>query len=300
MSSDSGKGRRQEGGRQGAVRRLARKFLSRILGRATGSEGGLPWTGERLVEGVRGSLALYHLHRYAIARDLAVGKAALDIACGEGYGANLLAETASKVIGVDCSEAAIAHAKEKYRRENLEFRVGDCLAIPVESESIDLAVSFETIEHIAEHELMLAEIKRVLRQDGALVISSVDREQHPEIPEQPSPFHVKELSGEEFRSLLQRYFVHVAVLGQAVTLASIVWEPEPAPLVVDRIHEGTLEEIHSAPSLLSPHNWIGLCSDHKLPALRPGLFEDRKETARLERAAEILNSKALRRARRRL
>ncbi|HNP61759.1 MAG TPA: hypothetical protein PKM72_13020, partial [Nitrospirales bacterium] len=46
----------------------------------------LPWTGERYVPGVIGDIELEHLHRYYLARELAVGKDVLDIACGEGYG----------------------------------------------------------------------------------------------------------------------------------------------------------------------------------------------------------------------
>ena len=51
----------------------------------------LRWTGERYLPEMEGDIEMEHLHRYAIARDLAYGKDVLDIACGEGYGSELLA-----------------------------------------------------------------------------------------------------------------------------------------------------------------------------------------------------------------
>jgi ubiquinone/menaquinone biosynthesis C-methylase UbiE len=122
----------------------------------------LEWTGERYLPGVRGEIELEHLHRYALARELARGKSVLDIACGEGYGADLLAAVAAQVIGVDLSEEVVEHARRKYgNRRNVQFRLGSCSAIPVGDASVDLVVSFETIEHHADHDEMMQEIKRV-------------------------------------------------------------------------------------------------------------------------------------------
>ena len=103
----------------------------------------LDFTGERYVPELEGQIALEHLHRYAIARELAIGKVVLDIACGEGYGSNSLADVASQVIGVDLAEETITHARNKYVGSNLVFRQGAASEIPVESNSIDLVVSFK-------------------------------------------------------------------------------------------------------------------------------------------------------------
>src|ERR1700722_15129763 len=97
----------------------------------------LPWTGERLVPSLNGDIVLEHLHRYAFAADLVAGKDVLDIACGEGYGSNLLAARARSVIGVDISEETIGHAQSNYVRDNLTFRPGSCLAIPTPDQSAD-------------------------------------------------------------------------------------------------------------------------------------------------------------------
>ncbi len=65
-----------------------------------------------------------YLHRYAMAKDFAAGKIVLDIACGEGYGSAVLAGVAAHVYGVDIAPDAIAHAKAKYQRPNVEFLTG--------------------------------------------------------------------------------------------------------------------------------------------------------------------------------
>ena len=120
----------------------------------------MEFTGERFVPGVLGKIEIEHLHRYLSVTRVVAGKTVLDIASGEGYGSAMLARTASKVIGVDISLEAISHAQEKYQAQNLQFCVGSCSAIPIKNASVDVVVTFETIEHHDEHDAMLREIKR--------------------------------------------------------------------------------------------------------------------------------------------
>ena len=166
----------------------------------------LEWTGERYLPEIGGTIALEHIHRYLMARELAKDKEVLDIACGEGYGSAMLAEIAHHVSGVDISAEAVAHATGKYRKENLQFLVGSCAAIPLPDDSIDLVVSFETIEHHDQHQEMMQEIKRVLRPDGALIISSPDKYEFTDIGQQGTHYHVKELYRREFEELLESFF----------------------------------------------------------------------------------------------
>ena len=154
--------------------------------------GELPWTGERYLPEITGDIELEHLHRYAIARDLAYGKDVLDIACGEGYGSELLATVARKVTGVDISEETIAHAARKYVRPNIAFAVGSCACIPLADASVDLVVSFETIEHHDRHLEMMQEIRRVLRPAGVLIISSPDKHEYSDVPDYKNEYHVKD------------------------------------------------------------------------------------------------------------
>ena len=163
-------------------------------------------TGERLEFNYYSNVTVEHLHRYAIAKDFVLGKTVLDIASGEGYGSYLLSETASKVIGVDIDFETIKNAKKKYLKSNLKYLVGNADKIPVESNSFDVVVSFETIEHHDKHDEMLLEIKRVLKHDGVLIMSSPDKKYYSDLTGQKNPFHVKELYFKDFKELINKYF----------------------------------------------------------------------------------------------
>src|SRR5687767_13069224 len=102
-----------------------------------------------------------HLHRYALASFLSENKVVLDIACGEGYGSNLIARKAKQVVGVDIDVATIGLAQKKYIVPNLEFKVGSAAEIPCNDKFFDMVFSFETLEHHDKHTEMMQEIKRV-------------------------------------------------------------------------------------------------------------------------------------------
>src|SRR4051812_38806208 len=117
----------------------------------------LPFTGERFVPGTRGEIWIEHWHRYHFASRWVKGKRVLDLACGEGYGSALLARHAQSVTGVDVSPQAIEHARRVYGKlGNADFTVGSATSIPAAGASFDVAVSFETLEHIHEQEQFLA------------------------------------------------------------------------------------------------------------------------------------------------
>ncbi len=184
----------------------------------------LPFTGERFVPELKGQIAHEHLHRYAMAREYVQGKDVLDIACGEGYGSNLLAERASLVIGVDISEQAIRHAESKYAdKSNLRFFKGTCTDIPSPECTFDVVVSFETIEHIEQQEGFLQEVRRVLKQDGLFIVSSPNADEYMHGNAEKNPFHQKELTREGFQSLLAKYFVRIDLYGQRLSTNSQVW-----------------------------------------------------------------------------
>lgn len=182
----------------------------------------LPMTGERFIPGMPGTIEVEHMHRYALAIPLAKGKCVLDVASGEGYGSHLLAASAESVIGVDISLEAIEHAKLRYSAGNLEYRQGSCTALPLVDNSVDLVVSFETIEHHDQHQEMLDEIARVLRPNGLLLISSPNKKTYSDIPGTNNQFHVKELYLNEFMSLLNQNFSHIAVYGQRAAMSSVI------------------------------------------------------------------------------
>ena len=154
----------------------------------------MEFTGERYTPECLREIRYEHVHRYVFARELVAGRRVLDAACGEGYGSALLAETASRVSGVDVSAQAVEHATERYSAANLEFHQADCLALPFPDDQFDCVVSFETLEHLENHEQLLAEFRRVLRPGGFLLVSTPDKAIYTDQQGNLNEFHVAELT----------------------------------------------------------------------------------------------------------
>ena len=232
----------------------------------------LDWSGERYMPGMAGTIRLEHVHRYLLARELVRGRRVLDIACGEGYGTDLLAGRAQHVIGVDVVPAAVHHAQQHYGRPHVRFIAGDCAAIPLAARSIDVVVSFETLEHVREHDDVMREIRRVLTADGILIISSPDRRQYSEIPNYHNPFHVRELDRGQFETLLTSHFRCVSIAGQRVRAASIVGPTDSATASDFLGFAGAPDnrELHAVPS---PLYLIGFASDTPLPRIATGFLD---------------------------
>ncbi|MDO4769518.1 MAG: class I SAM-dependent methyltransferase, partial [Brachymonas sp.] len=182
----------------------------------------MKFTGERFVPTEQGEIRIEHYHRYAVVLDIVKGKAVLDVACGEGYGSFLMADVARTVVGVDISEDAVQHASSIYHKPNLEFFQGSATNLAFANASFDVVVSFETIEHLLEQEEMLSEIRRVLRPDGILVISSPNRPVYSEESGRHNEFHLKELDFQEFDTLLHVHFSKVRYLGQRLQMSSVI------------------------------------------------------------------------------
>ena len=133
-----------------------------------------------------------------------------------------MARTARTVTGVDISPEAVAHGRHSYYNPKLRFLVGDCAAIPLADASVDVVTSFETLEHHTEHDGMMAEVRRVLRPDGVLIISSPNKLVYSDEVGFTNPFHVRELYFDEFSDLCHRYFSDVCMYGQFMGAASFV------------------------------------------------------------------------------
>ena len=236
----------------------------------------LTFTGERFLPEVRGPIWYEHWHRYAAVAPLAAGKRVLDAACGEGYGSFLLAQRAAGVTGIDVAPAAIAHARERYARANLSFAEASVTALPLPAASVDLVVSFETVEHLREQEAMLAEFRRVLAPDGVLVISSPNRPVYNEGGGIENHFHVRELDRAELAALLAPQFPRQVWYAQRVLAQSALWAEGAAagPVTFDGI-AGDAPAPRAAPA--PPMYFVVVCAAEgvpvpALPAL--SLFDD--------------------------
>jgi len=245
-------------------------------------------TGERFIPGMGGVIKKEHLHRYFLARQICAGLDVLDAACGEGYGSAMLAEVARSVVGVDIDAATVAHANAKYALENLRFAQGDCARLPLKDDSVDLVVSFETIEHHDRHEEMMREIRRVLRPGGVLLISSPNRPEYDKTLSEPNPFHVKELDFEEFAQLLRRHFANMAFYAQRVVSGSLI-----VPYGHDEGGFADFEEGGKAysPGLSSPIYFVALASDEDVPQLGASVFEAEDAAGATPRSGSILEAR---------
>ena len=231
----------------------------------------MDFTGERFVPTESGDIELEHMHRYLLAKELAADKSVLDIACGEGYGSALLATVAKNVIGVDISEQTIEHAANKYKTNNLEYRHGSCTLIPLADACIDMVVSFETIEHHAEHDLMMREIKRVLKPDGVLMISSPDRQNYSIDRNYSNEFHVLELFSGEFKALLSKYFENSSFYLQKIIYGSAILPESARSACVSFFKEK--DKVIGVGGVNKPLYWIAIASSSRLPNMPAGLYE---------------------------
>lgn len=231
------------------------------------------WTGERLETFITNETMTEHLHRYALAMEFIAGKKVLDIACGEGYGTNLMAKKASHVTGVDIEATIISNAKKKYSKQNIEFITGSIENIPATDNQFDVVVCFETLEHTAEHSKMLAEIKRVLQTDGFLIISTPDKLNYTDNTGYKNPFHIKELYENEFKDLLNSYFTYTYFYRQLFLIGSLLQNETQQSLPIFYTGDYT----HVEPAIPMPTMyWLAIASNQKLKPVACSAFQHQK------------------------
>ena len=188
----------------------------------------MKFTGERFVPGeiVEQEIVIEHLQRYEAILEYVKDKVVVDAASGEGYGSQILAQVASKVYGVDISREAVEAARNKYIKENLSFKEGSITQLPFDNESIDVVVSFETIEHVDESMQItfMKEIKRVLRKDGILIMSTPNKKIYSDEFNYHNEFHVKEFYKDEFIAFIQNNFKYYKLYSQYKEVAYYLTE----------------------------------------------------------------------------
>ena len=189
------------------------------------------FTGERFLPSCSGEIAYEHWHRYTFARRFVEGKRVLDAACGEGYGTALLGTVAPSVIGIDIDMATIDRARATYGDgKRVRFIACSCTGLPLPSASIDVVVSFETIEHLAAADqlAMLIEFARVLTPDGLLMMSSPNRRLYADARNYVNPYHLQELYRDDLARLLAKRFPAQRWHHQRLAYWSGIWTERDA------------------------------------------------------------------------
>lgn len=106
-----------------------------------------------------------------LVRRVGEGKRVLEVGCGTGLVLGRIAEFASAAKGIDISPGMLTHAKDR----NLDVQEADCTDLPFEDASFDVACSFKVLAHVPNFDAAVAEMVRVVRPGGHLVIDIYNR-----------------------------------------------------------------------------------------------------------------------------
>lgn len=159
-------------------------------------------------------LHLIHTRAYEQAALYTDGQAVLDLGCNTGYGSRILKASGARVSGVDVSPGAIAIAQQKYGPAGIDFHCTDGGRLPFADRSFDIVTSFQVIEHLIDPGQFFAEILRVIKPGGRVILTTPNGPLRLHPGTRPwNPFHVREYSADELRNLLRRYFPRVELLG---------------------------------------------------------------------------------------
>lgn len=254
-----------------------------------------PFTGERFIPGLAGEITSEHVHRYCAAAELVKDKVVLDAACGEGYGSFMMSQYAQQVVGIDIDEATIFSAQEKYISGNLVYINASISQIPLADHTVDAVISFETIEHVSENSQIsfLQEIKRVLKPDGFLIISTPDKHNYSDKHNYVNSFHTKEFYFDEFRHFLLQWFSQVSFYNHGFENVSLISSCD-----CDRDRDYRFINQHQSWKINKKYT-LAICSNSVLPQqarLSSFMFQDGFSydfsMAKIDELYEIVQSQA--------
>ena len=141
--------------------------------------------------------------RYKSCNSYINNKIVLDVPCGVGWGTSLLTCT-KKLYGLDIDRGAIEYAKSHYKK--IEFQVGSMAEVPFASESLDVVICLEGIEHVPKEigVKFFEESLRVLKPFGLLILTCPILNDEGKCS--GNPYHVYEYSEKEIINLLNKYY----------------------------------------------------------------------------------------------
>ena len=137
------------------------------------------------------------------------GRRTLEIGCGEGIGASLLADKAASLTALDYSEEALRVARQRYGKSNIDFTLMKVPPIGFPDLSYDAVVCFQMIEHLERPAELVTEISRVLGDGGVALFATVNRDE----VITDNPYHLHEFTAREFEQFLRSHFKSVEMCG---------------------------------------------------------------------------------------
>jgi 2-polyprenyl-3-methyl-5-hydroxy-6-metoxy-1,4-benzoquinol methylase len=179
----------------------------------------LELTGERTLPDVPAENYWYrrHLAVYEWIGARVIGQRVVDMACGEGYGSEVLSRGAESVLGVEANPEAFEHARLRYSRQNLGFERGlvETHGDQAHPPAFDAVVFLQTIEHVHDPEAVLRHFARLLAPDGAVYVSTPNllTIAPPGAAKSSNPWHIREYRAHEFDALCRTVFGEVELLG---------------------------------------------------------------------------------------
>ncbi len=195
----------------------------------------LRYTGERLVPGddKLQQLLVEDLAKFHFASRYAQGKRVLDAGCGAGQGTTHLARSgAAFVVGVDIAAEAVTFGRRRSPDlRNLAFAAQDVTRLCFPDAAFDMVTSIEVIEHLHDYELYVAEMRRVLRPAGWLVLSTPNKLITSPKPGMIWPYHIHEFYPDELYALLGRHFDQVERWGMSIP----VYDQHPLRRLMHRL-----------------------------------------------------------------
>lgn len=239
---------------------------------------------ERLVpETAPPDLVAEHVARYEFATQFVEGRTVLDCACGSGYGSAILAERAGRVFGLDLQGEALAQAAARRPDASFWLTQGDVLSLPFSQEAFDAVVCFETLEHVAEPAQALAEMRRVLRTDGGLLIlSTPNRAIYRDQLGIQNPYHVHEPTLGELEAMLAERFPQYRILGQRWNQGVLIGSA--GSVAVRSGHDGATSEAAAGRAALEQADYfIAVCGSAELPMVEDLLYVPEAGNVMLER-----------------
>jgi len=148
-------------------------------------------------------------NRYHFAANYCKDKDVLELACGPGIGLGILKRCARSLVAGDIDSCILEKARETYAC-SIDCRCIDAQELPFEENSFDVVIMFEAIYYLEKPELFVQQARRVLRENGTIIVCNPNKD----LPDfNPSPFSNRYFNAPEFREFFEPMGFKVSCYG---------------------------------------------------------------------------------------